>query len=39
MKVKEKQIKKIIPKQIKKIVNNKKPKPLEQRIVLITNYK
>ena len=31
MKVKEKQIKKIIPKQIKKIVNNKKSKPLEQR--------
>ena len=31
MKVKEKQIQKIIPKQIKKLENNKKPKPLEKR--------
>ena len=31
MKVKEKQIQKIIPKQIKKLENNKKSKPLEQR--------
>jgi len=31
MKVKEKQIQKIIPKQIKRIVNNKKPKPLKER--------
>ena len=31
MKVKEKQIQKIIPKQIKKLENNKKSKPLEKR--------
>ena len=31
MKVREKQVQKIIPKQIKKIENNKKPKPLEKR--------
>ena len=31
MKVKEKQIQKIIPKQIQKIVNNKKTKPLDKR--------
>ena len=31
MKVKEKQIQKIIPKQIQKIINNKKSKPLDKR--------